>query len=196
MGKVGLFISIVLTSFCCTYFTTNVFANQRDSLLLLIEQTVDDKKKVDLYNTIANILRDTGFAESQKYSDIAYQLAVSNNYALGKAQSLYTKARSLAIHNQPREALTFLEEAVSIVEQLPNAKKKLASFLTLQGWINTRLSKFYIAIMLYEKAYAINDSLNNEHGRATTLLNIGTIHNKVGDKEIISMRKKKNMITH
>ena len=144
---------------------------------------------------VKNILRDTAFTESQKYSDIAYQLAVSNNYSLGEAQSLYNKARSLAIHNQPRESLPFLEEAVSIVEQLPNAKEKLASFLILQGWTNTRLSKFHTAIVLYEKAYAINDSLKNEHGRATTLLNIGTIHNKVGDKEIaLDYYKKANKI--
>ena len=195
MGKVSLFMSIALVSFCCMCITNNAFATQRDSLLLLIEQTVDGKKKVDLYNTLSSIHRDTAFTKSQKYSDTAYQLAVSNNYPLGEAQSLYNKARSLAIHNQPREALPFLEEAVSIVEQLPNAKANHANFLVLQGWINNRLSKFHTAILLYEKAYAINDSLKNDNGRATTLLNIGTIHNQVGDKEIaLDYYKKANKI--
>ena len=184
MKKRIRFISSVFIILYNIFLVGTAFAHPQDSLLLLIEETANNEEKVDLYNKIARLYTDTAFTKAQKFADLAYQLAVANAYPLGEAQSLYNKARSLAMNNENRASLPVIEEAVRMIEQLPNTKKKQANFLTLQGWINRRLSNPYAAIMLYEKAYAIHDSLKNEYGRATTLLNIGTIHNYVGDKEL------------
>jgi len=92
------------------------------------------------------------------------------------------QGRSLALNNQFQKALDILQQSSNIFESLPNIEKEQASLLVLQGWVNDKLSKYYVAITNYEKAFQIYNELNDELGKARTLLNIGTIHTRVGDK--------------
>lgn len=182
MGKLIFYTLLIFTFAFSSLFITNVSAKEQDSLLLLIEHTTDDKKKVDLFNQLANIHRDTAFNKAIAYTDKAYQLAQKINYPFGKAKSLYHKGRSLALNNQFQKALDILQQSSNIFESLPNIEKEQASLLVLQGWVNDKLSKYYVAITNYEKAFQIYNELNDELGKARTLLNIGTIHTRVGDK--------------
>jgi len=183
MGQNLYFYSIFLTLIFYGFSIDSVLASQKDSLLLLVQQTNDDNRKVDLFNQISALYTDTALTEAIKYADLAYELAVKKQYHFGEAQSLYHKGRSLATNNQFKESLPIVEKAIAIIKGFPDRKKEHAQFLLLQGWANNRLSQFYRAIVLYNEAFEIFDSLQNDKGKAIALSNIGTIHNGVGDLE-------------
>jgi len=125
----------------------------------------------------------TDFEIARKYVDSAYQLAQKIDYTYGEAWSLYYKARNLASNNHFNEALDELSEAISILEKIPGKGKEIAKCYTLQGWTNRKLSKHHAALTDYDKAYKIYDDLMDDSGRATLLMNIGTIHSALGDKK-------------
>jgi len=161
----------------------HVLANQSDSLLVLVEQANDKKSKVDLYNELAQLYADTALTKAQQYTQLAHQLAIEIQYSLGEAQSLYYKGRSQALHNQFQASLASLEEAIAIIQTVPEAKEKEAKYLKLRGWVYGKLNNYFTAIKLYTEAFELYDSLKNDKGSASTLLNIGSIHGRLGDKE-------------
>ena len=183
MGKLSYYYSLALTIIICALSINSAIANQKDSLVLLIEQTMDPNKKVDLFNKLSPLYADTAFATAQAYADSAYQVATKYKYVLGKAESLYNKSNNFLKNYQYQKSLEFIEQAYEVLKQVPNVPKTRAKFLLLRGSINDQLSKYYTAIQYYIEASEIYDSLKEERGKATTLLNIGTIHHQVGDIE-------------
>ncbi len=169
---------LVLT---CTFLSDFAYGNDKDSLHLLLNKTDDDKIKVDLYTQLVHQYMYTDFEAAREYADSAYHLAQKIDYAYGEAWSVYYGARNLASNNYFQEALDELPKAISMLEQIPEKGKEIAKCYTLQGWTNKKLSKYHAALTDYDKAYEIYDNLNDDKGRATLLLNIGTIHNGLDD---------------
>jgi len=176
----NLFLCIILLSL---WVVNSRAANESDSLLLLIEKENDNKRKVDLYNEVAQLYTDTAFSLAQQYTQLAHQLATEIQYPLGEAMSLYYKGRSLALNNQFEASLVPLDEAITIIKKIPNAKDKEAQFMKVEGRVYFEMGNYVPAIELYIKAFELYDSLELDRGKASTLLNIGTVHSRVGDKE-------------
>lgn len=176
----NLFLCIILLSL---WVVNSRAANESDSLLLLIEKENDNKRKVDLYNEVAQLYTDTAFSLAQQYTQLAHQLATEIQYPLGEAMSLYYKGRSLALNNQFEDSLVPLDEAITIIKKIPNAKDKEAQFVKVEGRVYFEMGNYVPAIELYIKAFELYDSLELDIGKASTLLNIGTVHSRVGDKE-------------
>jgi len=183
MIKVNFF-NVLLFVILLNFWTENSYAAiESDSLLLLIKKENNNKRKVDLYNEVAQLYTDTAFSLAQQYTQLAYQLATKIQYPLGEAMSLYYKGRSLALNNQFEASLVPLEKAITIIKKVPDAKGKEAQFMKVEGRVYFEMGNYVPAIELYIKAFELYDSLENDKGKASTLLNIGTVHSRVGDKE-------------
>ncbi len=168
------------------FFLSAVFAEDGDSLRLLINEAEDDKTKVDLYNELVYNYMYGDFDVARKYADTAYHLAQQIDYSFGEARSIYYRARNLAVNNYFNEALDELPKAIAMLEKIPGKEKEIAQSYILQGWASKKLSKHHAALMYYDKGYKLYENLEDDKIKATLLLNIGTVHNGIGDLETAS----------
>ncbi len=176
---IKLFLLIVIPMF----FLGVVFAEDGDSLKLLINEAVNDKSKVDLYNELAQGYIYTEFGLAQKYLDTAYHLAQKINYPFGEAKSLYIRGRNLGVNNHFQEAIDTLTMAVSMFEKMPGKEKAIARCCVSLGWTYNKLSKKHTALMYYDKGCKLYENLEDDGVKANLLLNVGSVHHGLDDLE-------------
>lgn len=163
---------------------------RRDSLLLLVEQTTDEEKKTDLYNAIAlsyNNIDDN--IQAEKYRKLAYDLALSNKYQFGKAESLYLQARVLYNEKKSEQALQSLDKTLKIIEKISADTSRQSLYLkakifSMKGIFLSKNGEYYESNDYYNQAFKIFERLNDSIRYQGLLLNIGYNHEHVGDYDL------------
>ena len=188
-------LASLILSLILFFGTANItFANQVDSLLLLVENSNDNKQKVNLYNKIANIFfykNDT--SEAHKYFNIAYNIADKIDDKIGMAISWQYKIKELTVERKFEEALLLIKNDLDLVnsitalasDELLDLKYLEASSLEIKGWVKTTMGHYYEGVSYFIQALEIYVGMpENSNKQISILLNIGYAYEKVGDYDL------------
>ncbi len=121
--------------------------------------------------------------ESLEFSFKARQLAVEHQFTHDIAFTYRNTGTAYYILSQYNKALTDLEKALSLFEEL-NDKHAIGSTLRNMGNVYHSMSLFEPSIELYNKALVITESENDIQGTAYNLGNIGHVYQKMKQYEL------------
>lgn len=183
MKDCNYLFSLLSLIIICTSFVNIAFADEADSLKLLIRETEDEKRKVDLYHALADIYVFADFDVARKYLDTAYYFAQKIDYRFGEGWNFYTRGRNLAINGYYKEALDTLMVGMSMFEEMTDRGKDVARCCVSLGWTNTMLSRYHAALVYYDKGCKLYDNMEDDDVKSNLLLNIGAVYRELGDVE-------------
>ncbi len=157
---------------------------QRDSLLALIDQTSLGESIVDIYNEISTLdKKDT--VQQKKYIDIAYNLAVKNDYLGGQLESIIYLSR--LYYTQKRYAKTNeeLDKGINLIKQHASSdgndfRLKHSKLLEFKGFVKIQYKEFYESIDYFNQALNLLDESEFDK-KASILLTIAYVFTEVGD---------------
>jgi len=162
---------------------------QRDSLLLLVEQTTDKERKTDLYNDIASLYNTTeNHVQSKKYADLAYDLAITSKYQFGEAESLLRQAFAVRLQKEyDQSSFQSLDKVLSMIEKIAADTSQLlhlkAETLEMKGYLLGKDGEYYESNDYYSQASKIFEKLNDD-AIQDLLINTGYNHTQVGDYDL------------
>ena len=166
-----------------TCLATNYGQRKIDSILKELPNIKEDSSKIQLMNIVAfeyyGICPDSGIIIGEK----ALELATTNKYKLGIANSL----KSIGINYWAKadfpNALDNLQKSLSIFEEL-NDKIGIAKNLNNIGLIYNSIMNYDKALEYYLKGLQNSIETNSKFSEAKLLVNIGSIYDEKGDKTL------------
>ena len=165
------------------FFPPGILAQDQhyiDSLVLKLDQKLEDTSRIQLLNTIAS---DLYYVNSEKIFDFARQaleLSEQINYKIGIAKAynnLGIYYRTKGIYNK---SIDYFFNSLYIMEDLNNMKGVARSY-NLIGIIYYYLSNYELSLEYYNKALKLNIKQNDKKWIAGNCNNIGMIYESMGE---------------
>ncbi len=164
------------------FFGSDLFSQtwrkNTDSLLLLISQTDNPDKKVDLLNKASFILIFQKPDSALLLSYMAVKIAEAGNNDTSKAAAYTGLSAVYLIKDDSPLTLEFALKALTIAEKTPMPPDLMASIYRKLGYVYRNQDNDSAAIDVYKKSIAWSAQSNNLHDISATSSNLGQIYSK------------------
>jgi tetratricopeptide (TPR) repeat protein len=156
--------------------STNILiAQERDSLIGLLQHAKSDTNKVNLLNKIASTFVYSNPIEGKPYSETAFLLARELNFKSGQAKSCYYLGVIYALSGNAIEAEKSYQVALSIYRNINNFEGE-ANVLGQLGSLYLAEDKFDEALEYRLESLRLYEQIGNKACIAIALTNIGIIY--------------------
>ena len=152
-------------------------SSEVDSLLKLIESSVEDSAKVSAYIDLGGELLHSDVSQSIMHLDDAILLASSINFKKGLALALNVKGRALAYQGNFQESILVFQQSLDEYRDI-NDKTGEANILSNLGSIYFITGNNSKALELHFQSLKIAEEIGNELRIGTSYNNIGTVYHK------------------
>lgn len=146
-----------------------------------IEAAASPKQKIDALNALAWELRDTDIQYGLKYARSAFELAQSEGYQKGIADSLVSQSQFT--YHDFTSALSQGYQALAIFEQLKDIRGQSRALYTL-CWAHWFADNFVEAIEFGRKAQKLAQETNDLALEADILNNLGLAYKRSGNFDL------------
>lgn len=116
-----------------------IYQKKADSLQLVLQQTKDPRKKVDILNHMSRLLWDVSLQRSYDLGMEASTLAIKNNYPEGLLDSYSSLAVVTEVKNEYRMSIFYWEQAILTAKKLGKVK------IIARLYVSILNSCFYLA---------------------------------------------------
>jgi serine phosphatase RsbU (regulator of sigma subunit) len=140
-----------------------------------LQEEKDDRKKVEILNSLGDLYLRTEPAKARKYSLTALELASRTNNIRGRINSSNTIGNSYYLEGNFNPSLEYYLLALKLNEELGD-KKGIANGLMGIGNIYSAQGNNKLSLEYQLRSLAIRETLNDKDGIAGCLNNIGIIY--------------------
>jgi tetratricopeptide (TPR) repeat protein len=172
-----LFYSLLLSSVSQAQHT------QIDSLKRVLSVAKVDTVKINCYNNLANLYKESNSDSTHFYAQKAISLSSKIKYAFGLANAYINLGNHAIIMGNYAEALTHFKNAQSkyefLLQENPNdklVKNGLARALASAGVVYTQENNYYMALENYQKALKVYQEIGQKINISKALNNIGIVY--------------------
>lgn len=169
-------------SFCLLFFCFTLLpysfalAARTDSLEQSLLTAKADTNKIKLLNTLGLEYSENNAAKSLGYSYKAIELSSLLNFPVGLVDAYNNIGIAYDIMGKYDSALLNYNNALEIVKQTSNNKRKTANIINNIGLVHWNKGEFDTALNYYLQSLKLFEEINNKKGQANTLSNIGLIY--------------------
>lgn len=149
------------------------------SLKNVLRTKISDRKKVDIYNQIAEKYRSSDSSQTALFAYQAIQLAKVLRYYPGIADAYYHIGWATFVTDNYQKSIELFEKSIKIARQARYQQGQANAYNGL-GLAYKFKGNFPKALDYYLKALAIDQALNNQEGLAIRYNNIGVILKRQG----------------
>nr|NQU90404.1 tetratricopeptide repeat protein [Bacteroidota bacterium] len=160
-------IFIFLRSYCP--------AQEIDSLMCLLDKTIDRKARVDLLNTISKKYYYINYDSLLLYAEETYKEAVAANYIEGEIKALHRKCQYYMNVGEHSSAVDLIKQAEFLAEKCGN-KPLLAESYMIHGDIFSSISIYDKAFKHYTTALDIFKQASNLEKECMCMNRIGMLY--------------------
>ena len=153
-----------------------------DSLKQILESSLSDKERVDIYVMIAGEYKNIDSLNTFQYIDKAIGLADEINYPEGKIDALRKLGMQHVLLGNYAKAEAIFHEIIRGSREIKYKKGKALGYEGL-GVLFMSQGDYEKALDYYFKSLKINEEFNNKRLIASNYNYIGLIYNKQGDYE-------------
>ncbi len=182
------------------FFTTNGQNTAVDSLQKVLRNTKVDATKVNSYNGLADLYKETNPDSAFYYARKATSIAIQINDNLGLANAEMTLGNVGIINSNYKEAILHFNNAIDFFNKIksPNSDEKtkslkngLARAYASIGVVYSEVNNYSIALDYYFKALKVYQEINNKNSISKAYNNIGVVYKsqKNYDKAIEYLQK-------
>lgn len=163
-----------------------------DSLLLLLERSMDDSVKVKLYNELVWVVYYSDPQEAKIYAVKAIKLAEKINYRQGLSEALNKMGIIEKALGNYDHAIDYYKRSLLIAEK---DKDSISLAMTYNNLGNVHKSKgdYSSALNSLLKSLEISEKTGQEGGVADALMNIGLIYDDIGNDSLALENMEKSL---
>ncbi|MEA2096362.1 MAG: tetratricopeptide repeat-containing sensor histidine kinase [Candidatus Cloacimonadota bacterium] len=161
----------------------NLFAQTKIDSLETQLKIVDNKKKVEVLNELAQAYKSNLPEKTMDYGKQALELSKKIDYKEGKAKALNNIATAYYLSSEYNRSIEIFFEALQIFEDIEN-KKDIAQTLNNIGLVYNNLSKYDESLAYYLRSMKIRENIGDKKDIAASLNNIGNINWEIGKHSI------------
>ena len=154
-----------------------------DSLKKVLKTSVSGTKKVDIYNSIAKLYRESDSIQVAHYTNKAIQLAKRVKYPKGISTAYVHLGWISLIKGNYKTSINSFQEALKIADSI-QFKKGIADAHAFLGVVFTKKGEYAQALLHYERANTIHQEINDKEGLAYGYNNRGDIYRRKGEYPI------------
>ena len=156
---------------------SNVRCEQKqDSLLRILNSTVQDSTRVNVLNELSGAFRNEDYKKALKYSEEGLKLAEKINFKKGMATSLTNIGMAYYRQHDLEKSREYLDKSFKILEELQD-KTGIANYYNSIGDIYLQKRSFDIAIKYYNQSLEIFKTIGNKIGIIRCYNSIGHTFN-------------------
>ena len=157
----------------------NLFVQTKIDSLETQLKIVDNKKKVEVLNKLAQAYKSNLPEKTMDYGKQALELSKKIDYKEGKAKALNNIATAYYLSSEYNRSIEIFFEALQIFEDIEN-KKDIAQTLNNIGLVYNNLSKYDESLAYYLRSMTIREDIGDKKDIAASLNNIGNINWEIG----------------
>lgn len=146
-----------------------------DSLEFQIKKSSSATEKVNIYNELGFLYRNTDISKALEYTQLGLELSINNNYKPGEIQSYIVLGIIYKNTGSYEKATSFLMQGLKIAEEV-NDKAKISSCLNNLGSIYQIQRNYSTALDYYKKSLDLEEYLGNKEQKSIRLYNIGAVY--------------------
>jgi adenylate cyclase len=158
-----------------SYFHTNVFANEVDSLKKILSSTIVDSTRVDVLNALCKSFFNTNPDTSIIIASSAKLLAEKINYRPGLALAFKNVGKGYYLGGKYKEAILNWQQAIEVYKIL-NDKTGVANMLSNQGAVYFNQGDDAKSLELHLQSLKMSEAINDTLRILTSLNNIGSVY--------------------
>lgn len=169
--------SILILSSFIFFISEKCFSQtpKADSLLVVINSSIDDSLKVSAYIELGDELMNSDINQAIHYLDDAILLALKINFKKGLANAYNVQGRALANQGNLQDAIFIFRQALQEYQDLQN-KAGEANILSNLGSIYYRMGNSSKALEYHFQSLKISQEIGNKLRIGTSYNNIGTVY--------------------
>jgi len=167
------------------FFTTNGQNTAVDSLQKVLRNTKVDATKVNSYNALADLYKETHPDSAYYFARKATSIAIQIKDNLGLANAEMTLGNVGIINSNYKEAILHFNNAIDFYNKIksPNSDEKskslkngLARAYASIGVVYSEVNNYSIALDYYFKALKVYQEINNKNSISKAYNNIGVVY--------------------